>query len=62
MKGICFTFDAFGEWSEHDRSKMNWRIKVGIEWRPSKAGRPKIGGWLATFPLLSSFSLHYLPI
>jgi hypothetical protein len=22
MKGICFTFDAFGQWSEHDRSKM----------------------------------------
>jgi hypothetical protein len=21
MKGICFTFDAFGEWSEHDRRK-----------------------------------------
>jgi hypothetical protein len=43
MKGICFTFDAFGQWSEHDRSKMKWRIKVRIEWRPSMASRPKIG-------------------
>jgi hypothetical protein len=38
---------------------MKWRMKVGIEWRPSMAGRPKIGGWLATFSLLSSFTLHY---
>jgi hypothetical protein len=44
MKGICFTFDAFGQWSEHDRSKMKWRMKVGIELRPSMADRPKIGG------------------
>jgi hypothetical protein len=22
MRGICFAFDAFGQWSEHDRSKM----------------------------------------
>jgi hypothetical protein len=22
VKGICFTFDAFGQWSEHDRSRM----------------------------------------
>jgi hypothetical protein len=27
MKVICFTFDAFGQWSEHDRSKMEWRMK-----------------------------------
>jgi hypothetical protein len=60
MKGIFFTFDAFGQWSEHDGSKMKWRIKVGIEWRPSMAGRSKIGGRLATFSLLSSFPLHYL--
>jgi hypothetical protein len=40
MKGICFTFDAFGQWSEHDRSKMKWRMKVGIKWRPSMAGWP----------------------
>jgi hypothetical protein len=44
MKGIGFAFDAFGQWSDHDRSKMKWRMKVGIEWRPSMAGRPKIGG------------------
>jgi hypothetical protein len=44
MKGIGFAFDAFGQWSDHDRSKMKWRMKVGIERRPSMAGRPKIGG------------------
>jgi hypothetical protein len=53
MKGICFTFDDFGQWSEHDRSKMKWWMKVGTEWRPNMADRPKIGGWLATFSLLS---------
>jgi hypothetical protein len=53
MKGICFTFDAFGQWSELDKSKMEWRMKVGIEWRPSMAGRPNIGGWPTTFSLLS---------
>jgi hypothetical protein len=42
MKGICFTFDAFGQWSEYDRRKMKWRMKVGIEWRPSMAGWPKL--------------------
>jgi hypothetical protein len=31
MKGIFFTFDAFGQWSEHDRSKIEWMIKVGID-------------------------------
>jgi hypothetical protein len=62
MKGICFTFDAFGQWSEHDRSNKKWRLKGGVEWRPSMAGRPKIGGWLATFSLFSSFPLHYLPL
>jgi hypothetical protein len=62
MKGICFTFDAFGQWSEHDRSKMTWKIKVGVEWRPSMAGWPKIGGRPATFSLLSSFPHHYLPL
>jgi hypothetical protein len=62
MKGICFTFDAFGQWSEDDRSKMKWRMKVRVEWRPSMAGQPKIGGRPATFSLLSSFPLHYLPL
>jgi hypothetical protein len=61
MKGICFAFDAFGQWSERDRSKMKWRMKVGIEWRPSMDCWPKNGGWPATFSLLSSFPLHYLP-
>jgi hypothetical protein len=32
MKGICFTFDAFGQWSEHERSKMWSRRKVGVQW------------------------------
>jgi hypothetical protein len=62
MKGICFPVDAFGQWSEHDRSKMKWRMKVGTEWGPSMAGRPKIGGQPDTFSILSSFSLHYLPL
>jgi hypothetical protein len=53
MKGIDFAFDVFGQRSEHDRSKMKWRMKVGIEWRPSMAGRPKFGGRSATFFLLS---------
>jgi hypothetical protein len=62
MKGICFTFDAFGQWSRHDRRKMKWRMKAGVEWTPSMAGQPKIGGQLATFSLFSSFPLHYLPL
>jgi hypothetical protein len=44
MKEIFFTFDAFGQWSEHDRRKMKSRMKVGIESRPSMADQPKIGG------------------
>jgi hypothetical protein len=60
MRAICFTFDAFGQWSEHDRSKMKWRMKVGVERRPSMVSRPKIGGRPATFSLFSSFPLHYL--
>jgi hypothetical protein len=51
MKGICFTFDAFSQLSEHDRSKMKWRMKVQVEWSPSMAGQPKIGGRSATFSL-----------
>jgi hypothetical protein len=31
MQGIWFTFDAFGQWSEHDRIKMKWRMKVVID-------------------------------
>jgi hypothetical protein len=53
MKVICFTFDDFGHWNERDRSKMKWRMKVELEWRPSMTGRPKIGGQPATFSLLS---------
>jgi hypothetical protein len=60
MKGICFTFDDFGQWSEHDRSKMEWRMNVGIEWRPSMAGRPKISGRPTTFSLLSPPLSHSL--
>jgi hypothetical protein len=62
MKGICLTFYAFGQWSEHDRRKMKWRMKVGIEWRSNMSGRPKISGRPATFSLLSSFPLQYLPL
>jgi hypothetical protein len=61
MKGICFTFDAFSQWSEHDRSKMKWRMKVGVEWRLSMACRTKIGGQPATFSLLSSFPSTIYP-
>jgi hypothetical protein len=53
MKGICFTFDIFGQSSEHDISKMKWMMKVGIEWRPSMVGRLNIGGWPVIFYLLS---------
>jgi hypothetical protein len=60
MKQICLTFDAFGQWSEHEKSKMKWRMKVGIEWRPSMAGRPMIGGRPAIFSLISSFP-HAIP-
>jgi hypothetical protein len=62
MKGIAFAFDAFGQSSELDKSNMKWRMKVGIEWRPSMAYRSKISGRPATFSLLSSFTLHYLPL
>jgi hypothetical protein len=31
MKGISLTLDAFGQWSEPDKSKMKWKVKVGIE-------------------------------
>jgi hypothetical protein len=41
---------------------MKWKMKVGIEWRSSMAGQPKSGGRLATFSLLSTFPLHYLPL
>jgi hypothetical protein len=60
MKGIGFAFDAFGQWSEHDWSKMKWRMKVKIEWSPSMAGQPEIGDRPATFSLFSSFPLHYI--
>jgi hypothetical protein len=62
MKIIFFAFDAFGQWSEHDNSKMKWRMKVRVVRRPSMASRPKIGGQLATFSFISSFTLHYLPL
>jgi hypothetical protein len=28
MKGIGFAFDVFGLWSEHERNRMKWRMKV----------------------------------
>jgi hypothetical protein len=62
MKGICFTFDAFGQWSENYRSKMKWTMKVGVDWRLSMAGQPNNSGRSDTFSLLYSFSLHYLPL
>jgi hypothetical protein len=41
---------------------MKRRMKVGVEWRPSMAGQPKISGRPAIFSLFSSFPLHYLPL
>jgi hypothetical protein len=41
---------------------VKWRMKVGIEWRSSMAGRPKIGGRPTTFSLRSSFPLHYISL
>jgi hypothetical protein len=61
MKGNFFTFDAFGQWREHDRSKMKWRMKVGIEWMLGMASRPKIGGRPATFSLLFPFRSTIYP-
>jgi hypothetical protein len=57
MKRICFTFDSFGQWSEHDRIKMWWRMKVGFESRPSVATRPKIYGQPTSFPPFPFLSL-----
>jgi hypothetical protein len=62
MKIIDFAFDAFGQCNEHDRRKMKWKMKIGIEWWPSMASRPKIGGQPITLSLLSSFTLHYLTL
>jgi hypothetical protein len=62
MKGICFAFDAFGKWSEHYRSKMKRRMKVGVDWRSSMAGRLKNDRRPATIYLISSFPLDYLPL
>jgi hypothetical protein len=63
MKRICFTFDAFGQWSEHDRSKMEWRMKLGIEWRPSMAGRPATSPSFPPFPsTISLFSSTTTPL
>jgi hypothetical protein len=59
MKGIGFAFDAFGLGSEHDRSKMKWRMKVGIEWRPSMANRQRLVAGRTPSP---SFTLYYLPL
>jgi hypothetical protein len=59
VKGIFFAFDAFGKWSDHDRSKMKWRMKIGIEWKLGMADWQKNGGRSATFSLLS---LHHLPL
>jgi hypothetical protein len=39
LKVIFFAFDAFGQWCEHNWSKMKWRIKVRIEWRPRIEGK-----------------------
>jgi hypothetical protein len=55
MKGICFTFDAIGQWSDHERSKIWCRMKVGVEWTPSVAGRPPSPFFPSTiFPFTST--------
>jgi hypothetical protein len=54
MKGIGFAFHAIGQWSEHDRSKIKWRMKVRIEWWPSMASQPKIGGRPVSHPIFKA--------
>jgi hypothetical protein len=55
MKGIGFAFDAFSQWSEHERNKMKWRMKVGIKWRPSMINRQPS----PSFPLFPSIISHF---
>jgi hypothetical protein len=62
MKGICFEFDAFGQWSEHDRSKMKWRMKVGLEWRPSMVGQPPFPSFLPFPSTIYLFSSTTTPL
>jgi hypothetical protein len=62
MKGICFAFDVFGQWSEHDRSKMKSRMKVGVEWRPSMAGRPPSPSFLPFPSTIYLFSSTTTPL
>jgi hypothetical protein len=69
MKGIWFTFDAFGQWSEHDRSKMKWRMKVGVELSPSwqvsqrlVAGRPPSPSFLPLPSTIYLFSSTTTPL
>jgi hypothetical protein len=57
MKGICFAFDAFGQWSEHERSLIWRRMKLGVMWRPSVVAWPKICGQPTTFPLVPFYYL-----
>jgi hypothetical protein len=54
MKGIYFTFDAFGEWLEHYGVKMWWMVKGRGKLRP-KLGRSTI-----TFLFLLHYYLLYL--
>jgi hypothetical protein len=62
MKGICFTFDAFVMWGEHDRSKMKWRTKVRVEWRQSMAGRPHSPSFLPFPSTIYLFSSATTPL
>jgi hypothetical protein len=62
MKEIYFTFDAFGQWNEHDKSKIKWRMKVGIEWRPSMAGRPPSPSFSPFPSTISLFSSTTTPL
>jgi hypothetical protein len=62
MKGISFTFDAFGQWSEHDRSKMKWRMKVRIEWMPRMTGRPPSPSFLSFPSTIYLFSSTTTPL
>jgi hypothetical protein len=62
MKGICFTFDAFGQWSEHEGNKIWWRMKVGVEWRPSVAAHQRFMAGRPPAPSFPFFPIYYLPL
>jgi hypothetical protein len=63
MKGICFTFDAFGQWCEHERSKMCVKNEIGSRVE-AKCGRSAKDLWPAGHlpPLFLFFPFYYIPL